>query len=507
MKEQEVITYEEVKERLRNKKLEEYTPQDLFDRYIAYGSEEELQDSKIQRLLIKNGYAKELLEVAPHIDNEVMEEIFKTIDDTPLINNMNNKQAKSEDTTIWDLADSIEEKKIGKALQVLEELINQNEPPLKLLKTIKFNLERVYMCKVAILQQKDIATVLALKPNQKFLISKYVEHSNNFTQEELERILKALESLKELYLNNIGKFDLKTGLRNIINNLEIPKVPVPISNANNSIDENIDIITGYEDIDKLINIKPHTKDKLVIIGGTNETDRTTLALNIAKNILEQDKAVLYFSLGVSMETIKNNNIISNIDNLVVRSFDERGAEILCQRTTDNCTKRLYINDTPRLPIESIERISYKAKLENNIKMIIIDYLQLVKRIRTDNFMNSEHTQEEIILLLKQLSYNFNIPIILLSQISEETDTRGKPTLQDFPISKQLQDNIDIIISTYRDNNNKDIENVELLLLNERAKEYKHITDFGDIIDRVIHKPLKELSAQDLHDRYILYRYK
>jgi len=82
MKEQEVITYEEVQERIKNKKLEEYTPQMLFDRYIAYGSEEELQDPKVQRLLIKNGYVKELLEVAPHIDNEVMEEVFETIKDT-----------------------------------------------------------------------------------------------------------------------------------------------------------------------------------------------------------------------------------------------------------------------------------------------------------------------------------------------------------------------------------------------------------------------------------------
>lgn len=81
MKELEPITYKAIIERLRNIPLEQYTKQELFDRYVAYGSKEELNNPKIQRLLIKHGYIQELLEVAPNIDNEVMEEIFKTMKD------------------------------------------------------------------------------------------------------------------------------------------------------------------------------------------------------------------------------------------------------------------------------------------------------------------------------------------------------------------------------------------------------------------------------------------
>ncbi|MDR0979369.1 MAG: hypothetical protein LBL91_05570 [Lachnospiraceae bacterium] len=55
MEEENVITYEEVEKRLKNVKLEDMTEQDMIDRYVAYGTTEELEDIKIQRLFIKKG--------------------------------------------------------------------------------------------------------------------------------------------------------------------------------------------------------------------------------------------------------------------------------------------------------------------------------------------------------------------------------------------------------------------------------------------------------------------
>lgn len=71
----EIIRFEEVKHRLENKKLEDYSIQDIFERYIVYGSEEELNNPTIQRLLIKYGYTKELLEMATNISNDIIDEI------------------------------------------------------------------------------------------------------------------------------------------------------------------------------------------------------------------------------------------------------------------------------------------------------------------------------------------------------------------------------------------------------------------------------------------------
>ena len=69
------ITFEEVKHRLENKELENYSKQDVFERYIVYGSEEELNNHTIQRLLIKNGHTTELVEMATNIDNDIIDEI------------------------------------------------------------------------------------------------------------------------------------------------------------------------------------------------------------------------------------------------------------------------------------------------------------------------------------------------------------------------------------------------------------------------------------------------
>ncbi len=70
-----VITFAEVKHRLENKELEDYSKQDVFERYIVYGSEEELNNPTIQRLLIKHGYTKELVEMATNISNDIIDEI------------------------------------------------------------------------------------------------------------------------------------------------------------------------------------------------------------------------------------------------------------------------------------------------------------------------------------------------------------------------------------------------------------------------------------------------
>lgn len=69
------ITFEEVKHRLENKELEDYSKEDVFERYIVYDSEKELNNPIIQRLLIKHRYTKELIEMVTNISNDIIDEI------------------------------------------------------------------------------------------------------------------------------------------------------------------------------------------------------------------------------------------------------------------------------------------------------------------------------------------------------------------------------------------------------------------------------------------------
>ena len=77
-------TFEEVKRRLENKELEDYSKQDVFERYIVYGSEKELNNPIIQRLLIKHRYTKELIKMATNISNNIIDEIQSSINRTRL---------------------------------------------------------------------------------------------------------------------------------------------------------------------------------------------------------------------------------------------------------------------------------------------------------------------------------------------------------------------------------------------------------------------------------------
>lgn len=132
---------------------------------------------------------------------------------------MKSKQLVNEDITVFDLTDSIGNKEIDKAVQILDKLLSKGERLFSLLLTIHEHLKKLDKCKLAISLNKDVAEYLSLKRNQEFLIPKYKRHSDNFTKEELIRIISALEKLKEQYYTK-GETDLKLELKTILQSIE-----------------------------------------------------------------------------------------------------------------------------------------------------------------------------------------------------------------------------------------------------------------------------------------------
>ncbi len=129
---------------------------------------------------------------------------------------MDSEQSGSKIITIYDLLDSIGNKEIDKAIQIVDELLSKGERPTTLLIMTRQCLQKLYDCKSAISQNEDIAEYLLLKPCQKSLIPKYKEHSNNFTEEELQRLIAALSIVGTLYFHIITSMDLGLALKSII---------------------------------------------------------------------------------------------------------------------------------------------------------------------------------------------------------------------------------------------------------------------------------------------------
>lgn len=121
---------------------------------------------------------------------------------------------KQIDSIIFDLTDNLGRKNIQVALEVLANLLYQKEPIQKILITLYNHFKKLYITKIAIKENRNIAESLQLKPNQTFLTSKYTMQSKYFKEEELKDILQELINLD--YNSKNGNIDATIGLQTIL---------------------------------------------------------------------------------------------------------------------------------------------------------------------------------------------------------------------------------------------------------------------------------------------------
>ena len=121
---------------------------------------------------------------------------------------------KKLESVIFDLTDNLGKKDISGALQVLKNLIYAKEPLAKILVTLYNHFKKIYITKMALNANKDLASSLKLKPNQLFLTNKYKAQSKYFKENELRTILQELCDLD--YNFKSGKIDLQVGIETIL---------------------------------------------------------------------------------------------------------------------------------------------------------------------------------------------------------------------------------------------------------------------------------------------------
>ena len=121
---------------------------------------------------------------------------------------------KKFDSVIFDLTDSLGQKNVKLALEVLKNLIYAKEPIQKILITLYNHFKKLYIVKLCEKYKEDVLSNLNLKPNQTFLVSKYKRQAGYFSEEDLRNILKELIDLDESY--KIGNSDLNIGLETIL---------------------------------------------------------------------------------------------------------------------------------------------------------------------------------------------------------------------------------------------------------------------------------------------------
>jgi len=242
------------------------------------------------------------------------------------------------------------------------------------------------------------------------------------------------------------------------------------------------ISSGFYDLDALT--QGFQKSDLIIVAGRPSMGKTALCLNFAINILKSTKLpVLFFSLEMSKEQLAY-RILScetNINNFRLKSGNLQTDEWV--ELNNNMQKLsnlpLFIDDTPN-PSIAVIRSKIKSILfeQNQIGLIVIDYLQLMSQFQ-GNSKTESRVQElsQITRSLKIMAREFNVPVIALSQLSRNVETRvnKRPILSDLRESGSIEQDADLVMMLYRENyynlqskqdiNPKDI--TELIIVKQR----------------------------------------
>ena len=122
--------------------------------------------------------------------------------------------SKEFDAIIFDLTDNLGKKDIKEAMRIYKELIYNKEPVQKILITLYNHFKKIYLTRLCSEKNRDVISVLNLKPNQTFLVSKYKKQAGYFKTNELRRILGELIELDNKYKS--GKIDINIGLEAIL---------------------------------------------------------------------------------------------------------------------------------------------------------------------------------------------------------------------------------------------------------------------------------------------------
>jgi len=196
--------------------------------------------------------------------------------------------------------------------------------------------------------------------------------------------------------------------------------------------------------------------ELILVAARPAMGKTAFALNIAANAaLRGNAPVAIFSLEMSKDQLVNRILCSEamVDSNKVRTgkLEEDDWVKLAGAIGPLSESEIYIDDTPGITVMEIRTKCRKLKMEKNIGLVVIDYLQLVQG---SNKRGGSREQEisEISRSLKILAKEINVPVIALSQLSRAVEQRPdhRPMLSDLRESGAIEQDADIVMFLYRD---------------------------------------------------------
>ena len=236
------------------------------------------------------------------------------------------------------------------------------------------------------------------------------------------------------------------------------------------------IPTGFIDLDyRTAGLQP---SDLILVAARPSMGKTAFVLNIAQHVaFKQNRTVAIFSLEMSKEQLVNRlfSLESYVDAQLLRTGNLKDSdwEKLIEGAGTIGRSNLIIDDTPGISISEMRSKCRKYKMEHNLELIIIDYLQLMSGSVGGRNESRQQEISDISRSLKALARELSVPVIALSQLSRAVEQRPdhRPMLSDLRESGAIEQDADVVMFIYRDDYyNKDTEHVneaEIIIAKQR----------------------------------------
>lgn len=276
-------------------------------------------------------------------------------------------------------------------------------------------------------------------------IGAYATDSTSSVEELGERIQRMLFSLAARGNGNCaGAVHIGSVMRGLISNIEKAYQNPGVIDG---------LLTGYTDLDtSLCGIR---QKELIILAGRPSMGKTGLALNVVRNVIRSTNgAAGFFSLEMSKEELGARAV--TLETAISGDRLRRGQ--ITKDEFDSCVNAcsdisqypLFIDDRAGLTIYDIRSQARKWKLEHGIKLVIVDYLQIMRA--TNKAERRDLQIAEFTAGLKAMAKELSIPVLALSQLSRDVEKRTdkRPVMADLRDGGAIEQDADVVIFIYRD---------------------------------------------------------
>lgn len=319
---------------------------------------------------------------------------------------------------------------------------------------------------------KQYANIVAEKSTLRRLIRLNEEIANTCYagKESLEAILEDTEK-RVFQLVQRRSSDAYVPIRQVVMNA-MDKIEFAAKNKGSVTG----IPTGFLDLDyRTAGMQP---SDLILIAARPSMGKTAFELNIAHYVaFRKNMTLAIFSLEMSKEQLVNRmfSMESNVDSQKLRTgqMNDQEWERLIESAGVIGKSSLIIDDTPGISIGELRSKCRKYKLEHNLSMVIIDYLQLMSGSGSGRADSRQQEISDISRSLKALARELSVPVIALSQLSRAVEQRPdhRPMLSDLRESGAIEQDADVVMFIYRDdyyNHDSDKKDVaEIIIAKQR----------------------------------------